>query len=47
MFDREIDQAASFQLPDQALEHDSKLFDTAVGCTARASGGVVGQWVTE
>lgn len=46
-FGREIDQAASFQVLDRALERGINLFDTAAGYADGASETVLGRWISE
>lgn len=46
-FGREIDEAASFQVMDRALEHGINLFDTAEAYAQGRSEEVVGAWLKE
>lgn len=46
-FGREIDQAASFEVLDRALERGINLFDTAAVYADGASETVLGRWISE
>ena len=46
-FGREIDQSASFEVLDRALERGINLFDTAAAYAGGASETVLGRWISE